>query len=115
MQRDLLQLPAHKNQDKLPASTTVSVLEKPNAQEKSSGFFSRWFRSSHAPDVKNTHQVEHKMPDGPIFCSFNKIWNSFVREVVLQRPDVFKIGMINMLASLFPSNPFVAGFGMQQY
>jgi len=58
------------------------------------------------------HYVNRKMPHGPIFTSYNKVINAFVREVVLRRPDIFKTQMLTMVKSLFaPYEPFHAGFG----
>jgi phosphatidate phosphatase PAH1 len=55
--------------------------------------------------------VELQMPDGPIITAPNKVWHAFAREVIIRRPDSYKIAILNTIKSLFPENPFVAGYG----
>lgn len=53
------------------------------------------------------------MPEGPVFMSPNRLLYSFYEEVILKRPDRFKIACLKDIRSLFPLNhqPFYAGFG----
>lgn len=55
----------------------------------------------------------YKMPHGPIFTCYNKMLNALVREVVLKRPDVFKVKILQVIAQTFGEKiqPYVAGFG----
>lgn len=57
--------------------------------------------------------VTHKMPHGPIFTCYNKMLNALVREVVLKRPDAFKVKILQVIAQTFgeKAQPYVAGFG----
>eukprot|EP01121_Diplochlamys_sp_Union-15-3_P004722 TRINITY_DN1492_c0_g1_i3.p1 TRINITY_DN1492_c0_g1~~TRINITY_DN1492_c0_g1_i3.p1 ORF type:complete len:133 (-),score=14.27 TRINITY_DN1492_c0_g1_i3:75-473(-) len=41
----------------------------------------------------------------------NRLIHSFNREVILRRPEEFKIACLNTIKALFPENPFYAGFG----
>lgn len=53
------------------------------------------------------------MPQGPVIISPDGLFPSLYREVVLRRPQEFKIRCLEDIKSLFPSNfhPFVAAFG----
>jgi len=51
------------------------------------------------------------LPDGPVFMSPDRILHSFHREVILRKPDEFKIECLNKIRNLFDDNPFFAGFG----
>jgi len=52
-----------------------------------------------------------RLPDGPVFMSPDRILHSLNREVILRKPDEFKVGCLRQVQDLFDSNPFYAGFG----
>ena len=52
------------------------------------------------------------MPSGPVIMSPDRMLRSGVRELVIKKPHIFKIGTLGNIRSLFPSNdPYFAGFG----
>ena len=53
------------------------------------------------------------MPSGPVIMSPDGMLPSLYREVVLRRPQEFKISCLSTIRALFPEerNPFYAGFG----
>ncbi|KNC47015.1 uncharacterized protein AMSG_03439 [Thecamonas trahens ATCC 50062] len=53
------------------------------------------------------------LPPGPILVSPDRLFTSFHREVILRKPEEFKIACLRSLRSVFPAqvNPFHAGFG----
>ncbi|EDQ86943.1 uncharacterized protein MONBRDRAFT_33582 [Monosiga brevicollis MX1] len=64
--------------------------------------------------LRNIIQDTHKLPDGPILLSPSSLFKSLHREVILRRPEEFKITCLSDIQNLFPPcnpNPFVAGFG----
>jgi len=58
-------------------------------------------------------QGEDKMPVGPVIISPHGLLPSLYREMILRRPQDFKIGCLQDVRALFPKdwNPFYAGFG----
>jgi len=53
-----------------------------------------------------------RLPDGPVFMSPDRLLNALNREVIIRRPEEFKIACLDDIKSLFGnSNPFYAGFG----
>ncbi len=54
-----------------------------------------------------------KLPPGPVITAPNKTWNAFAREMIIRKPETFKIAILKTIRELFPMdcNPFVAGFG----
>lgn len=54
-----------------------------------------------------------RLPPGPVITSPDRLFAAFTREVILRRPQEFKISALKEIASLFPhgSSPFYAGFG----
>jgi len=60
------------------------------------------------------------LPDGPVFMSPDRLLHSLNREVILRRPEEFKIQCLTEIQSLFVgasktgSNPFYAGFGNRE-
>jgi len=54
-----------------------------------------------------------KMPIGPVITAPNKTWNAFARELIIRKPETFKIAILKTIRELFPAdhNPFVAGWG----
>ncbi|KAI4375032.1 hypothetical protein MLD38_012950 [Melastoma candidum] len=61
----------------------------------------------------NLNQNGKVLPDGPIVISPDGLFPSLYREVIIRKPHEFKIGCLEEIKSLFPSdcNPFYAGFG----
>lgn len=55
----------------------------------------------------------NKMPDGPLLLSPDRTAKSIYREVIIKRPDLFKVECLGTIKQLFPENvdPFYAGFG----
>ena len=53
------------------------------------------------------------LPDGPLITSPDRLFKSFVREVIERAPHKFKAEKLREVAWLFPEerNPFYAGFG----
>lgn len=54
------------------------------------------------------------MPMGPVITTPNRLWTAVCREVIIRRPELFKISMLQCIRALFPDsnqNPFLAGFG----
>lgn len=64
--------------------------------------------------LNSIKQGKHQLPDGPLIMSPDRLYHSFKREVILKKPEVFKIAALRDLKSLFePDNmkPIVAAFG----
>uniref|UniRef100_H2YZF8 LNS2/PITP domain-containing protein n=1 Tax=Ciona savignyi TaxID=51511 RepID=H2YZF8_CIOSA len=51
------------------------------------------------------------LPPGPLLLSPTSLVSAFKREVIEKKPEKFKIACLKDIQALFPSNPFVAGFG----
>jgi len=54
------------------------------------------------------------LPDGPVFMSPDRILHSLNREVILRKPDEFKVECLRKIQDLFDTNPFYAGFGNRE-
>ncbi|KAF0971845.1 hypothetical protein FDP41_010068 [Naegleria fowleri] len=62
--------------------------------------------------IQSIYQDGYKMPLGPTITSPNKAFNALAREVIIRRPETFKINCLTTIASLFPTDfPFYSGFG----
>lgn len=61
--------------------------------------------------LKSVKQEKHCLPDGPLLLSPTSLLNAFHREVIEKKPELFKIGCLENVRALFPTNPFFAGFG----
>eukprot|EP01114_Cavostelium_apophysatum_P015868 TRINITY_DN440_c0_g1_i3.p1 TRINITY_DN440_c0_g1~~TRINITY_DN440_c0_g1_i3.p1 ORF type:complete len:846 (+),score=250.69 TRINITY_DN440_c0_g1_i3:274-2811(+) len=63
--------------------------------------------------ISSLKQQDILMPQGPLFMSPNRLLSSFNQEVILRRPEEFKIACLKDIKSLFPpgSQVFYAGFG----
>jgi len=59
----------------------------------------------------DTHEV--RLPSGPVFMSPDRLLYSFNREVILRKPEQFKVACLNDIKDLFSHRecPFYAGFG----
>ena len=62
---------------------------------------------------ENVKQKNFSLPSGPIIMSPDSLTTAFYREVIVKRPQEFKIPALENIRSLFASshNPFYAGFG----
>jgi phosphatidate phosphatase LPIN len=67
--------------------------------------------SSLIEDKKN--EPVFQLPPGPVITSPDRLFTAFTREVILRRPQEFKIAALRNIVSLFPegSSPIIAGFG----
>ena len=56
------------------------------------------------------------MPAGPVIMSPDRLMKSFNREVILKKPQVFKIACLKNIVRLFPPEqaPFYCGFGNRE-
>ncbi|ADM11013.1 plasmid maintenance protein [Encephalitozoon intestinalis ATCC 50506] len=62
--------------------------------------------------LKNVCQDGYKLPDGPVILSPDGVFAALYRELIIRRPEDFKIACLKTIQGLFcDSNPFVAGFG----
>jgi len=64
----------------------------------------------------NLKQSNVSLPPGPVFMSPDRLFASFKREVILKKPEVFKLAILRDIKKLFPEdyNPFFAGFGNRE-
>jgi phosphatidate phosphatase LPIN len=62
--------------------------------------------------LKNVRQDGCKLPDGPVLLSPDGVFAALYRELIIRKPEDFKIACLRTIAELFSgTNPFVAGFG----
>jgi len=63
--------------------------------------------------LHNLTKDEQALPIGPVVMSPDRLLRSFKREVILRRPQIFKIEALRDIRNLFPDdrNPFYSGFG----
>ncbi|KAI8333978.1 Lipin/Ned1/Smp2-domain-containing protein [Chlamydoabsidia padenii] len=63
--------------------------------------------------LKRVVQDDYQLPDGPVLMSPDRLFTSFHREVIIRKPEVFKMGCLRDVRQLFGNNkhPFYAGFG----
>ncbi|KAL9645169.1 hypothetical protein ABK040_002372 [Willaertia magna] len=61
--------------------------------------------------IQSIVQDDCRMPQGPIITSPNKAFNALAREVIIRKPETFKISCLKSISSIFPKNPFYGGFG----
>ncbi|SCZ91362.1 BZ3500_MvSof-1268-A1-R1_Chr1-2g01360 [Microbotryum saponariae] len=62
--------------------------------------------------LKGIAQNNFKLPDGPVIMSPDRLMTSLHREVVLRKPEVFKMACLRDIQRLFHErSPFYAGFG----
>ena len=58
-------------------------------------------------------QGDIKLPDGPLLLTPDSLLISVHREVIIKKPEEFKIECLQIIKNLFPegSNPFYSGYG----
>ena len=70
--------------------------------------------------LTNINQNDYHLPDGPVIMSPDRLMASLHREVILRKPEVFKMACLRDIARLFGDDPnkpnethtpFYAGFG----
>lgn len=62
--------------------------------------------------LKKVEQGRFQLPDGPVIMSPDRLFKSFHREVILKKPEEFKMAVLRDIKRLFgDTNPFYAGFG----
>jgi phosphatidate phosphatase LPIN len=63
--------------------------------------------------VSTLKQGDIIMPAGPVLMSPSRLLSAFNQEVILRRPEEFKIACLKDIRDLFPKHvqPFYAGFG----
>ncbi|KAF9575635.1 hypothetical protein EC968_002198 [Mortierella alpina] len=62
--------------------------------------------------LKNVEQNNYQLPDGPVIMSPDRLMTAFHREVIMRKPEEFKMACLRDIRRLFGDrNPFYAGFG----
>ncbi|OMJ27118.1 Nuclear elongation and deformation protein 1, partial [Smittium culicis] len=62
--------------------------------------------------LKNVKQGSNKLPSGPLLLSPDRLFASFHREIIMRRPQEFKMACLRDIKNLFNNDtPFYAGFG----
>ena len=63
--------------------------------------------------LKSVSQGDIKLPDGPLLLTPDSLLISVHREVIIKKPEEFKIECLQVIKDLFPkgSNPFYSGYG----
>ncbi|ORZ22163.1 Lipin/Ned1/Smp2-domain-containing protein [Absidia repens] len=62
--------------------------------------------------LKKVEQGNYQLPDGPVIMSPDRLFTSFHREVIMRKPEVFKMACLKDIQRLFGGrDPFYAGFG----
>ncbi|KAG0032675.1 hypothetical protein BGZ81_010286 [Podila clonocystis] len=62
--------------------------------------------------LKNVEQDNYQLPDGPVIMSPDRLFTAFHREVIMRKPEEFKMACLRDIKRLFDDrNPFYAGFG----
>ncbi|GAB5592271.1 lipin Ned1 [Umbelopsis nana] len=62
--------------------------------------------------LRKVEQDRYQLPDGPVIMSPDRLFTSLHREVIMRKPEVFKMACLRDVQRLFSaSNPFYAGFG----
>jgi phosphatidate phosphatase LPIN len=62
--------------------------------------------------LKKVVQDKYQLPDGPVIMSPDRLFTSFHREVIMRKPEVFKMACLRDVQRLFGGrDPFYAGFG----
>ncbi|CAG8491026.1 2602_t:CDS:10 [Ambispora gerdemannii] len=62
--------------------------------------------------LRKVEQDKYQLPDGPVIMSPDRLLTAFHREVIIRKPEVFKMACLRDVKKLFGDrNPFFAGFG----
>lgn len=62
--------------------------------------------------LKKVEQGQYQLPDGPIIMSPDRLFKALHREMIIKKPEDFKIAALSDIKSLWKDrNPFYAGFG----
>ncbi|KAI9489466.1 Lipin/Ned1/Smp2-domain-containing protein [Zychaea mexicana] len=62
--------------------------------------------------LQRVQQNQYQLPEGPVIMSPDRLFTSFHREVIMRKPEVFKMACLRDVLRLFGGkNPFYAGFG----
>ncbi|TFY64494.1 hypothetical protein EVJ58_g2591 [Rhodofomes roseus] len=64
--------------------------------------------------LKGVKQNDYQLPEGPVIMSPDRLLTSLHREVIMRKPEVFKMAALRDIQKLFGTtakNPFYAGFG----
>lgn len=64
--------------------------------------------------LKGIKQDDYQLPEGPVIMSPDRLMASLHREVIMRKPEVFKMACLRDIQRLFgesPRMPFYAGFG----
>ncbi|EPQ59162.1 LNS2-domain-containing protein [Gloeophyllum trabeum ATCC 11539] len=62
--------------------------------------------------LKSIKQNDYQLPEGPVIMSPDRLFTSLHREVIMRKPEVFKMACLRDIQRLFGGrNPFYAGFG----
>ncbi|KAI8605126.1 Lipin/Ned1/Smp2-domain-containing protein [Dissophora ornata] len=62
--------------------------------------------------LKNVEQDSYQLPDGPVIMSPDRLMTAFHREVIMRKPEEFKMACLRDIRRVFGDrNPFYAGFG----
>ncbi|OMJ20725.1 Nuclear elongation and deformation protein 1 [Smittium culicis] len=62
--------------------------------------------------LKNVKQGSNRLPSGPLLLSPDRLFASFHREIIMRRPQEFKMACLRDIKNLFNNDtPFYAGFG----
>lgn len=61
--------------------------------------------------IENVKQGRYTMPTAPVITTPNSTWSALAREVIIRRPETYKIAILSFIKELFAENCFVAGWG----
>ncbi|CEP13148.1 hypothetical protein [Parasitella parasitica] len=62
--------------------------------------------------LKKVLQGNYQLPDGPVIMSPDRLFTSLHREVIIRKPEMFKMACLRDIQRLFGGrDPFYAGFG----
>jgi len=62
--------------------------------------------------LQKVEQNSCRLPDGPVIMSPDRLFSAFHREVIIRKPEVFKMACLRDVKKLFGDrSPFYAGFG----
>ncbi|KAF8971650.1 hypothetical protein BGZ46_010239 [Entomortierella lignicola] len=62
--------------------------------------------------LQKVEQNSYQLPDGPVIMSPDRLFSALHREVIIRKPEVFKMACLRDIKKLFGDrDPFYAGFG----